>query len=347
MRVDLDPGVRQRFQALCAEVFDSGYLSDGPMLRRFEAAFSALTGLRAIAVCNGGAALQAVFERIGVAGGEVIVPANTFWATAAAVRRAGAIPVYADCERDDLCLSLSDLQRQTGPRTSAVCVTHIGGHIAFRIEAIAEFCRSRGIPLVEDCAHAHGASFKGRAAGSWGMAGAYSFYATKTMPLGEGGMVVTSDPQLEEWLRTHRNYGKLVAGGRVRYLSPDGFNYRMNEITAALGLAQTEALPGVLAWKRSLADKYDRLFENRVRFPAEMRSGYYKYIVFDQDLAEETGKVFDRSDFGNEIEGRAFHLPNSWWIAEHHRCAPIWHGWDGAGLDVEGLRRRLVRGALG
>jgi len=344
MRIDLDANVRKRFHSLCEEVFDSGFLSDGPMLRRFEAVFSELSGLNAVAVCNGGAALQALFERIGVSGREVIVPANTFWATAAAARRAGGRLVYADCERDDLCMSLDDLQRKTGPNTAAVCITHIGGHIAFRIEEIAEFCRSRDIPLVEDCAHAHGATFKGRSAGSWGMAGAYSFYATKTMPLGEGGMIVTSNTELEEWLKRHRNYGKIVENGSVRYTSPDGFNYRMNEITAALGLAQAESLPAVLEWKRTLAAKYDQIFENRVRLPQGMRSGYYKYIVFDQELTEETGKVFARSDFGNEIEGVACDLPNSWWVAEHHRCAPIWHGWDGAVLGVRELKQRLIPG---
>jgi dTDP-4-amino-4,6-dideoxygalactose transaminase len=196
---------------------------------------------------------------------------------------------------------------------------------------------------IEDCAHAHGASYNGKAAGSWGLGGAYSFYATKTMPLGEGGMVCSGSADFIEWFKYYRNYGKHVENGKVSYRLKNGFNFRMNEVTASLGIVQAERLPEILAWKRRLAEKYDGIFESRVKFPEGMVSGYYKYIVFDYELAEETGRVFSQSDFGPQIEGLAYDLPNSRWIAEHHRCAPIWHGWGHADKPAGELAGLLIK----
>ncbi|AAS97476.1 DegT/DnrJ/EryC1/StrS family aminotransferase [Nitratidesulfovibrio vulgaris] len=343
MRVIIEEAYRQRLHERLEEVFDSGFLSDGPMTRRFEEAFGTFTGLGAKAVSNGGAGLWALLEYAGVRGGEVIVPANTFWATALAARRAGATPVYADCCRDDLCLDLEDVRRKVTPATRAVVLVHIGGHIAFRAEEIASFCRERGIALIEDCAHVHGGTWNGKTGGHYGIGGSYSFYATKTMPLGEGGMVVSADPAVLEFVERFRNYGKQVVDGVVTYPMKDAFNFRMSEMQAALGMVQLERMPRILAWKRELAARYDAIFENRVRFPEGMESGYYKYIVFDAPaLREATGKVFARTDLGPVIEDKDWNLPGTAWVVEHHQCPPIWYGWDGFDLDVPGLRARLL-----
>jgi dTDP-4-amino-4,6-dideoxygalactose transaminase len=334
MKLPFPPDARNRYHELLNQVFDSNFWSEGSMVKRFESDFTAFTGIPSLAVNSGGAGLFALFRYAGVEGGEVIVPANTFYATAVAAKMAGARVVYADCNRDDLCLSLEDVRRKATGATRAVCVVHIGGHIAFEIDAIADFCREKGIALIEDCAHAHGAVYRGKSAGSWGLGGAYSFYATKTLPLGEGGMVCSNDPGFAEWLRRFRNYGKQVQDGRVSYKLDHGFNFRMNEVTAALGVVQMERLPEILDWKRRLARKYDGIFERRVRFPEGMVSGYYKYVVFDYALKQETGRVFARTDFGPEIEGISWDLPNSKWAARHHRCPPIWHGWEHADAPV-------------
>ena len=136
------------------------------------------------------------------------------------------------------------------PRPSSWSIS--GGHIAFQIDDIAGFCRERDIFLVEDCAHVHGGWWNGKTGGHYGFAGAYSFYATKTMPLGEGGMVVSRDRPFLEWLEQYRNYGKEIANGKVTYPLKSGFNYRMNEITAALGIVQLQRLPAlILAEKRA------------------------------------------------------------------------------------------------
>ena len=304
-----------------------------------------------MAVSSGGAALAALYEWVGVKGREVVVPANTFWATAVAAKRAGAHVIYADCNRDDLCLSADHLEQLLSERTAAVCVTHVGGHIAFQIDRIASLCKEAGVALIEDCAHAHGASYRGKSAGSWGVGGAFSFYATKTMPLGEGGAVATRDKELADWVRGFRNYGKDVREGQVYYASDSGFNYRMPEVVAALGNVQLDRLPMILSWKRELAQKFDEVFDRRLSLPEGMESGYYKYIVFDYDLKQKTGQVYGPRDLGYNIDEDAevISLPNSDWIAEHHACAPIWYGWPEADktgneiAEVLGLRGEVLQ----
>lgn len=334
---------REKFYRLLDEVFESNFWSDGKMTRRFEERFEEFTGLPSCAVTSGGTGLLSILEYVGVRDQEVIVPANTFWATAQAAKKAGARVVYADCNREDLCMNYEDMVSKVTSDTKAVIVVHIGGHIAFEIEKIAKYCEDHHIALIEDCAHAHGAEWNGKTAGSYGLAGSYSFYATKTMPLGEGGMIVSKNRELISRMKKFRNYGKEVLKGNiVTYPLKDGFNYRINEFTAALGIVQMERLSVILEWKRKLAKKFDQIFDKHVIMPDGMLSGYYKYIVFDQALREETGKVFNATDFGNEIEGMRLNLPNSYWVAEHHKCAPIYYGWEKAELPVEAIEKYLL-----
>lgn len=335
---------REAYYKLLDEVFESNFWSDGKMTARFEEKFEEFTGLPSCAVSSGGTGLLSILEYVGVRGQEVIVPANTFWATAQAAKKAGATVIYADCNREDLCMSYEDMVSKVTSDTKAVIVVHIGGHIAFEIEKIARYCEEHHIALIEDCAHAHGAEWNGKMAGGYGLAGSYSFYATKTMPLGEGGMIVSRDRELITWMKKFRNYGKEVLKGNVvTYPMKEGFNYRINEFTAALGIVQMERMPVILEWKRGLAKKFDQIFDKHVIFPDGMMSGYYKYIVFDQNLTEETGKVFNATDFGNEIEEIMLDLPNSYWTAEHHKCAPIYYGWEKAELPAEKIREYLLR----
>lgn len=342
MIIPFEEQYRKRYYQLLDEVFDSNYWSEGKMVRTFEEKFAEHVGAGARAIANGGAGLYSIFEYIGVRGKDVIVPSNTFWATALAAKRAGASVVYADCNREDLCLSYEDMVGRVTSKTAAVVVVHIGGHIAFDIERIAEFCGKNNIHLIEDCAHAHGAAYKGKRAGTWGLAGSYSFYATKTLPTGDGGMVVSRNSDFLSWLEKYRNYGKEVRNGKVEYPLKSGFNFRMNEITAALGVVQMERLPVVLEWKQSLAEKYDRIFDNRVHLPEGMTSGYYKYVVFDYELREETGKVFGPDDLCHRIDCVEAQLPNTSWVAKHHRCPPIYYGWKEQSLEINALRKVIL-----
>ena len=342
MVIPFEEEYRKQFYALEEKIFESNMWSEGRMLRDFEEKFGEYVNSGARAIADGGAALLAILSYIDVRGKEVIIPANTFWADAQAVKYAGGKPIFADCNKEDLCLSLEDLKRKVTDNTKAVILVHIGGHIAFETEAIAKFCKSKNIELVEDCAHVHGAFWNGKTGGNYGIAGAYSFYATKTMPLGDGGMVVSNNKDLLKYVEEFRNYGKEVLDGHVYYRMKEGFNFRLSEFNAALGIVQMDRIERILSWKRELAKKYDQIFENRIHMPEGMISGYYKYIVFDTPLKQETGQVFGPRDLGHRIEGVDIELPNSVWVTEHHKCAPIYYGWEYAEKSIDELRELLL-----
>jgi dTDP-4-amino-4,6-dideoxygalactose transaminase len=343
MIIPFETKQRKKFYHLLDRVFDSSFWSEGEMTRTFEENFGAFVGLSARTVANGGAGLLAVLDYIDVKGKDVIVPANTFWATSQAVKKAGGRVIYADNNRSDLCLSFEDMKRRVTKDTRAIIVVHIGGHIAFESDQIAEYCKQNNLYLIEDCAHVHGASWNGRQGGHFGFAGVYSFYATKTMPTGEGGMVVSRDADFISWIEKYRNYGKKVIDGKVLYPVKDGFNYRMSEFVAALGIVQLENLPAILEWKRALAAKYDAIFDNRVMLPEGMISGYYKYIVFGYpQLKEITGQVFGLNDLGYRIEGINLNMENAEWIAANHQCPPIYYGWEHANKSVDELVSLLL-----
>jgi perosamine synthetase len=321
--IGFDPRDRARLHALWDEVLDSQQWTEGALTRRFEAAWAERHGIGAVAMASWTGAALAALDYAGVRRGDVVLcPSNAFMATPLAALHLGAEVAFVDCERDDLCLSLADLERAIARhRPRAACVVHIGGHLAFRIEEIAALCRAEGVFLLEDCAHAHGATFHGRHPGTWGDAGAYSFYATKTVSTGEGGMLVSRHDDLLEHARRYRNYGK-----------PDhavpGLNFRMSEFTAALGLVQAERLDAIVAWKNEIARReLDPLHPNRLRLPDCMVSGLYKYVVFDE-VAPSTGRVYDRPC--HRILRHAVDLPNSDWVAEHHWCVPLYYRPEGA-----------------
>ncbi|HHL40446.1 MAG TPA: aminotransferase DegT [Deltaproteobacteria bacterium] len=294
--------------------------SEGTFTKTFEEKWSKHNGAEAVAFSSWGGAALAALEFIGVEGKTVLCPSNTFMATPLSVVKAGGAVEFVDCNRDDLCLSLDDLKVKIERyKPVAVWVVHIGGHIAFQIEDIAALCKSKGVALLEDCAHAHGASWNGRRPGTWGDAGVYSFYATKTISTGEGGMLVTGNSDLAEYARRYRNYGKFD-------YQVEGLNYRMSEFTAAIGCVQIDRLDDIVSWKNEYAEKHlDPHHPNRVLFPDGMVSGYYKYIVFDP-IEKSTGKVYDQPC--HRIMKRDCRLPNTDWVAENHWCVPLYYKGD-------------------
>ncbi len=315
--IGFDQRDRARLHALWDEIMDSNRWSQGAVVEAFEAAWEAWNGLPSVAMSSWSGAALAALEYAGVRGEKVLCPSNTFMATPLAAQAAGAEVVFVDCNRDDLCASFADFEAKAAAhRPRAAFVVHIGGHVAFEIERIAAFCRAEGIFLIEDCAHAHGASFHGRRPGTWGDAGIWSFAATKTISTGEGGMLVAADDDLVAAARAYRDYGK-----------PDyaraGLNLRMNEFTAALGLVATERLEEITAWKNAAARRWlDAEHPNRLRLPEGMISGLYKYIVFSP-IERSTGKVYDAPC--HRILGHHVDLPNSDWVAANHWCVPLYY----------------------
>jgi perosamine synthetase len=308
---------RARLHELWDQVIDSGQWSHGPMNAAFETAWSAWNGAEAVAVGGWAGGALAALDFAGVAGRPVICPSNTFMATPLAILKAGGQPVFADCRRDDLCLSFEAFEAAAERhRPAAAVLVHIGGHIAFDSERIAAYCREHGIFLLEDCAHAHGADWDGRRPGTYGDAGVYSFYATKTVSTGEGGVLVTIRPEVAEHARRFRDYGK-----------PDhevqGLNFRMSEFTAALALVQTERMPEIVAWKNDVARReLDPVHPVRLMLPPAMTSGLYKYVVFSP-VERSTGKVYDNPC--HRIMRTHDNLPNTDWVASNHWCVPLYY----------------------
>jgi perosamine synthetase len=315
--IGFDPRDRQRLHVLWDEVIDSQQWSQGEMTQRFEAAWSAWNGAPAVAFSGWAGGALAALDFAGVAGGTVLCPSNTFMATPLAILRAQAQVAFVDCNRDDLCMSFEDFEAKAElHRPRAAVLVHIGGHLAFETERIARYCRDHGIFLLEDCAHAHGASWDGRRPGTFGDAGVFSFYATKTVSTGEGGVLVSADADLLAHARAFRDYGK-----------PDhavaGLNFRMSEFTAAIALVQTERLEEIVAWKNDRAREHlDPLHPHRPPLPHGMISGLYKYIVF-RPIERSTGKVY--AEPCHRLMGTHDDLPNTDWVAENHWCVPLYY----------------------
>jgi perosamine synthetase len=317
-------------------VIDSNQWTEGRLTKAFEQAWAAHNGLPAVAFGGWGGGALGALDYAGVRGENVLCPSNTFMATPLAVLHAGGNPQFVDCNRHDLCMSFEDFERKVAQhKPKAAVLVHIGGHIAFDSQRIAELCEAEGIFLLEDCAHAHGASWDGKRPGTYGDAGVYSFYATKTVSTGEGGVLVSKHDDLVEHAKLFRNYGKPEH-------EVAGLNFRMSEFTAAIALTQTERLDEIVAWKNEVArTQLDPAHSGHLELPDGMTSGYYKYVTFDE-IERSTGKVYDQPC--HRIMGHAVELPDSDWVARNHWCVPLYYrpAAEAAAAPADGAERQLA-----
>ena len=247
------------------EVLRSGWLTMGPRTAEFEETFAAHLGARhAVAVSSCTAALHLAYLAAGVGpGDEVVVPAMTFAATAAAAIYCGGRPVFADIlGPHDLSLDPADVEAKLSPRTRAVCVVHFAGYPA-PVRELRELCDARGIALIEDVAHAPDADVDGRMLGTWGLAGAFSFFSNKVLACGEGGLVATDSDEVAALARSLRSQG-MTSGSWSRYTGRTdsydavglGFNYRLDEPRAALLLSRLRRLGSDVGRRRELTRAY-------------------------------------------------------------------------------------------
>ncbi|CAA9262502.1 MAG: GDP-perosamine synthase [uncultured Acetobacteraceae bacterium] len=241
------------------ECLDTAWISSlGGFIERFEGAVRAATGAHhAIGLCNGTVALHLALHCLGVGpGDEVIVPTFTYIASVNAIAQTGATPVFADCREGDWLLDPADAAARVTPRTKAILPVHLYG-AACDMPALGALAEARGLGVVEDCAEAFGTTFDGRHVGTFGDVGTFSFFGNKTITTGEGGMVISRDEALAGRMRLVRGQGQSPA--RRYWHEVLGFNYRMTNIVAAIGLAQIERLDAILARKRAVAARYEAL----------------------------------------------------------------------------------------
>lgn len=224
------------------EAISGGWISSaGRFVTDFENAFASYCGVRhGVAVCNGTVALHLMLRALNIGpGDEVIIPDFTMIASALAVRYVGAVPVFVDADANSWNIDLKKIEAAITPNTRAIMAVHIFG-VPCDMNALAKIASRHGIDLVEDAAEAHGAEWNGRKTGSLSRIAGFSFFANKNITTGEGGMVVTNDDELADACRYFRNLCFPLNSPRA-YLHADiGFNYRMSNLHAALGLAQTE-----------------------------------------------------------------------------------------------------------
>lgn len=295
------------------EVLRSGQLTLGRHGKAFEDEFAKLVGVKhAIAVNSGTSSLEIIFRALDVAGKEVIVPTNTFFATPAAVLHAGGRVRFADVDRRTLCLNAPALEAALTADTVGVVVVHIGGMITPDIESILALCHRRGLWVVEDAAHAQGASHLGRQAGSFGLAGSFSFYPTKVMTSVEGGMIVTDDDRIRDEALVYRDQGK--AGFYANVHTRLGYNWRMSEVHAVVGLSQLRRLAEFVDARRKIAAIYDRALSGSRIVPLAPPSGayanYYKYVAFlDETVDRPALKKRLREEDGVPLTGEVYELP--------------------------------------
>ena len=371
IRIPFTMQEKESLQKSLVEILDTGMLSMGKNVAEFEESFKNFIGSEyALAVNSGTAALEIILRAIGVEGRTVAIPSNTYMASALAAIHAGGKPVFVDCERENLQMSPADLKEKLRNDTAAVMLVHIGGIISPRYYEIKEICGKKNIPLVEDAAHAHGSTIDGKMAGTLGYAAGFSFYATKVLTSGEGGMMVTDDQKIYKAGEILREHGKKEAAFNIHV--DLGHTWTLSEFQAIVGVLQVKKADEILKIRREIARRYDELLKDideisPLSIPENIQPSYYKYIVFLQEH-------IDRNEFKNHLKekynvsltGEVYAFPchrqpvfeiypekiikpvldtfaNTEYVVKHHMCLPLYPGMTDQEIDyvVNSLKRAL------
>jgi dTDP-4-amino-4,6-dideoxygalactose transaminase len=333
------------------EVLSSGQLTLGKYGSEFEQKFAQYCGLRyGVAVSSGTSALEIALRALGVEGKDVLVPTNTFFATAAAVVHAGGNPVLVDMDPESFALRVEDVEKSLTPKTAGIIVVHIGGIVSAQMPALTRLAASKGLWLLEDAAHAHGSSLRGTNAGAFGIAGCFSFYPTKVMTCAEGGMIVTHDAGIAQEARIYRDQGK--AGFTQNVHVRMGYNWRMSEPHAIIGLKHLERLPAMIEDRRAVARIYDRALQDlrglhALTVPNDGICNYYKYIALLTEKRDRKElKALLRERYGVGLAGEVYEeplhkqpvfakyasgpLPVAEDLCSRHICLPVFSGMEEA-----------------
>lgn len=290
-------------------VLESGRFLQGPYVEDFEAKWAEIVDVEhAIAVTNGTAAIQLALNAVGLKpGDEVIVPSLTFGSTATAVVHQGGVPVFADIERDIYTIDHADLSRCVSDHTEAIVPVHLYGHPA-EMDEIRAFADEHDLAVVEDAAQAHGATYRGDPVGSIGDVGCFSFYATKNVTTGEGGIVTTDDDEIAANIRALRNHG-MENRDEHEIL---GYNYRMSELNGAIGAVQADRLAEFNRRRREISEQlFEALGDLNWLTPATVRpfvehAYFWAPFEIDPDTIGRSGKAVwrDLKDRGVETRHR-------------------------------------------
>ena len=268
----------------------NGVLTDGIHVKEFESRFADYVKVQhAVAVNSATAAIEIALRHYELQGREVIVPTNTFVATPNSVIFAGGTPVFSDIREDTLCMDPEDVKQKLSSRTAGIIVVHLAGLICPQMDELVQLCEEHDLFLLEDAAHAHGAMFNGRMAGALCDAGCFSFYPTKVMTSGLGGMITTDDSNLAEAARLMRTHGQNSQG----QMTVLGHEWRLSEIAAIVGKHQLEHLEQFVSRRNEIAEYYNATLAkvdgvSLFQTPNSFRHSYYKYpLKLDKGIERE------------------------------------------------------------
>lgn len=295
------------------EAVQTGWISSsGHFIAEFENAFSKYIGTKhGIATSNGTTAIHLALAALGIKKGDnVVVPSITSIACANAVRYTGAEPVFADSNNDYWCMDPEDVRSRITKKTKAIMAVHIYGHPC-EMDSIRQIAKEADIPIIEDCAEAHGAEYKKKRVGNFSAISCFSFYGNKIITTGEGGMCLTNDNELAERMKILRNQGTRPEYRNKYYYDLVGFNYRLTNIQAAIGLAQLEKIGYLIEQKRRIAKEYNKHLDGSAsivtapEMPWAMNVYWYYSILVRKENRDLTMQKLAEKG----IESRPFFYP--------------------------------------
>jgi len=311
-----EPTITEKEIEYITQAVRSGWVSSlGEYINKFEDEFAKFVGTKyALTVANGTVGLHLALVSLGIKeGDEVIVPDLTFIATANAVKYTGATPVFADIDKDTWCISPDDIRKKVTSKTKAIIPVHLYGHPA-DMDPILGIAKEYGLYVIEDCAEAHGAEYKGKKVGSIGHCGVFSFYGNKIITTGEGGMITINDEKLYERAKYLRDHAMVK---EKRYWHTEiGYNYRMTNIQAALGLAQLERINEIIQKKREIFRWYQECLKDLkgVKLNPEKewaKNVYWMVCLVNENFDEEKRDEFMKKLKEKGIDTRPFFYPCS------------------------------------
>jgi len=314
--------------AAVVKVVRSGRLALGPSVAEFEKNMAKYIGVKhAVAVSSGTAALHLIVKSLGIGpGDEVLVPSFTFAASVSAILYVGATPVFVDICTDTYNLDPADLERRRTSKTKAIMVVDVFGHSA-DWDSILSFAKKHQLLVIDDCCEALGAEYRGQKVGSFGNAGAFAFYPNKQITTGEGGMIVTNDDELARLCRSYRNQGRDEMGQWLDHARL-GYNYRMDEMSGALGVSQLSRIESILLKRANVADMYNKRLANipGVQLPVikeNMRMSWFVYVITLKEGLSASKLIRELDHRG--IPSRAYFSPihRQTYMAEHLTVTPI------------------------
>jgi len=338
--LEFEPDYVQAFQAGCKEILETSFLAEGKYTRQFEEEFAKFSGCKyGICLTSCTAALEIALKAVGVEGQEVIIPSNTFFATAVAVRNAGGILKLVDMEDQTFAICPDKLRQQITPKTKVVILVHIGGIISSRIAEIVQICKEHNIVLIEDAAHAHGSKRGKYIAGAIGDIACFSFFPTKVMTTGEGGMITTNKPNLYNTCCSLKNFGRKIDDGKI-CVNDFGNNYKVSEFTSLMGVLEMGRVQNRIARRQHLSKLYKQNLPNyEVFYDEEIYNSCYKAIVKTPKNASGYGSYCERKDIA--LTGTVYNIPvheQPLWkdkfnpadfpvtnhFSKHHICPPLY-----------------------